>query len=363
MNEFIVCSTRSMKNYASEVISCLSHYLSFSKIADQINGVELLGTDRFADGETEVTINSSIRGKDVIIFSSSARNEAGIGVDEAKMELYHAVDALKRAQAHKIIVFEPFISCSRSDRATRRGSVGLWVHIKSLSSLGAKHIVTFQLHSDKSQTMVDPAICAIDDIPALTLLERYLCDVYIKTTEKLENEVHNNWAFCSADAGGEKLARIFANSFGAPLVIAHKQRDYSKPNTVESIHILSAEPLEGKSLWIVDDMIDTGGSVETLIRALAPLKPKDINIISVHPIFSPPASERLASLSREGLLNRMIVTDTVSCSGALLKSIPNLEVVHSAELAAKIIKSIVNNESMSKLLRAFSASIYLSGKN
>jgi len=207
--------------------------------------------------------------------------------------------------------------------------------------------------------MVDPAICAIDDIPALTLLERYLCDVYIKTAEKLENEVRNNWAFCSVDAGGEKLARIFANSFGAPLVIAHKQRDYSKPNTVESIHILSAEPLEGKSLWIVDDMIDTGGSVETLIRALAPLKPKDINIIAVHAIFSPPASEKLLSLSREGLLNRMIVTDTVSCPGALLKSMPNLEVVHSAELAAKIIKSIINNESMSKLLRAFSAGIYL----
>jgi ribose-phosphate pyrophosphokinase len=363
MNEFVVCAARSMHNYASQVISCLSQYLSFSKMAEQINGVELLGTDLFADGEMEVTVNSSIRGKDVIIFSSSARNEAGISVEEAKIELYHAVDALKRAQANKIIVFEPFISSSRSDRTTRRSSVGLWVHLKTLSSLGAQHIVTFQLHSDKSQTMVDPAICAIDDIPALTLLERHLCDVYIKTTEKLENEVRNNWAFCSADAGGEKLARIFANSFGAPLVIAHKQRDYSKPNTVESINILSAEPLEGKSLWIVDDMIDTAGSVETLIRALARLKPKDINIIAVHALFSAPAQERLMSLSREGLLNRMIVTDSVSCPAAFLQSIPNLEVVSSAELAAKIIKSIVNNESMSKLLRAFNAGIYLNSKN
>ena len=360
MNEFIVCSTRSMHNYASQVISCLSQYLSFNKIAEQINGIELLKTDRFADGEMEVTVDSSIRGKDVIVFSSSARNEAGIAVEEAKIELYHTVDALKRAQAHKIIVFEPYISCSRSDRTTRRSSVGLWVHLKTLSSLGAHHIVTFQLHSDKSQTMIDPAVCAVDNIPALTLLERYLCDVYIKTAEKLENEVRGNWAFCSADAGGEKLARTFANSFGAHLVVAHKQRDYSKPNTVESVHILSAEPVEGKSLWIIDDMIDTGGSVETLIRALAPLKPKDINIIAVHPIFSPPASQRLTSLSRDGLLNHIIVADTVSCSDSFIKSIPNLEVVHSAELSAKIIKSIVNNESMSKLLRAFNAGIYLS---
>ena len=69
--------------------------------------------------------------------------------------------------------------------------------------------------------------------------------------------------------GGEKLARGFANSFGAPLVVAHKQRDYSKPNTIESINILSAEPLDGKSLWVVDDMIDTAVSAEKLIRTLA----------------------------------------------------------------------------------------------
>ena len=351
-----------MRNYAGGVIAYLSKYLSFSKIADQINGLDLLKTDRFADGEMEVTVNSSIRGKNVVLFSSSGRNEAGIGVEEAKIELYHAVDALKRSQAHQIIVFEPFISSSRSDRTTRRSSVGLWVHFKTLCSLGARHIVTFQLHSDKSKTIVDPALCAIDDVPALTLLERHLCDAYIKTIEKLE-EIRNNWAFCSVDAGGEKLTRIFANSFGAPLVVAHKQRDYSKVNTVESINILSAEPLEGKSLWIVDDMIDTAGSVEKLIRALTPLKPKDINIIAVHALFSPPAAERLEALSREGLLNHLIVTDTVypkTCTtDGQAREIPNLEVVQSAEHAAKIIKTIVNNESMSKLLQPFDAALYL----
>ena len=358
MNDFIVCATRSMRNYASGVITCLSKYLSFSKIADHINGLDLLNTDCFADGEKEVTVNTSIRGRDVVIFSScAARNEAGIGVDEAKIELYHSIDALKRSQANKIIVFEPYISCARSDRTTRRSSVGLWIHLKTLISLGTQHIVTFQLHSDKSKTMVDPVVCDIDDIPALVLLKRHLCDVYIKSAEKLEQEVRNNWAFCSVDAGGEKLARGFANAFGAPLVVAHKQRDYSKPNTVESINILSAEPLEGKSLWIVDDLIDTAGSVEALIRALAPLKPKDINIIAVHAVFSPPAADRLQSLSQEGLLNRMIVTDTVCCSNSL-KPPCALEIVHSEELAAKIIKTIVSNESMNKLMQPFNAAAY-----
>jgi len=361
MNDFIVCAARSMRNYACEVISHLSKYLSFSKIANQINGIDLLKTERFADGEMEVTVNSSIRGKDVFLFSSSARNEAGVSVEEAKIELYQAVDALKRSQASKIIVFEPFISCSRSDRTTRRGSVGLWVHLKTLSNLGVRHIVTFQLHSDKSKTMVDPAICAIDDIPALTLLQKYLCDTYIKNTEYLEKQVRGKWAFCSVDAGGEKLARVFANSFGSPLVVAHKQRDYSKQNTVESIHILSAEALEGKNLWIVDDMIDTAGSVEKLIRALAPLKPDGINVIAVHAIFSPPAAERLEALSREGLLNRVLVSDTVSCSN-LFPQRPGIEIVPSADHAAKIIKTIVLNESMSSLMKPFDAGTYLSNQ-
>ena len=361
MNSFIVCATRSMRNYAEQVIGHLSKYLSFSKITEQINGLDLLTTDRFANGEMEVQVNSSLRGRDVILFTSSARNEAEIGVEEAKIELYHAVDALIRCQVNRILVFEPFISCSRSDRTTRRSSVGLWVHLKTLSSLGARHIVTFQLHSDKSKTMLDPAFCAIDDIPALTLLNKYLCDKYIQTLEKLEQDVRINWAFCSVDAGGEKLARVFANSFGAPLVVAHKQRDYSKPNSVESINILSAEPVEGKNLWIVDDMIDTAGSVEKLIRVLSTLKPKEINIISVHALFSPPAVRKLKALYDEGLLNRTIVTDTVCCSN-LNETIPGLEIVPSAELASQIIKAIMCNESMSKLLRSFDAGIYLKGK-
>jgi len=361
MNPFIVCATRSMRSYASRVIEYLSKYLSFSKIADQINGLDLLNTDCFADGELEVSVSKSIRGMDVILFSSSARNDADINVEEAKIELYHAVDSLIRCQAKKILVFEPFISCSRSDRTTRRSSVGLWVHLKTLSSLGAKHIVTFQLHSDKSKTMLDPAVCAIDDIPALTLLKKYLCDAYIKTFENLDKEVRANWAFCSVDAGGEKLARDFANSFGAPLVVAHKQRDYSKPNSVESINILSADPVEGKTLWIVDDMIDTAGSIEKLIRALAPLNPKEINVISVHALFSSPAIEKLSALTKEGLLNRLLVCDTVCCLN-YKESIPGLEIVQSAELSSQIIKAIINNESMSKLLRTFDAGIYLKDK-
>jgi len=356
MNGFVICATRSMRAYAGRVINHLASFPGFSGIAGNFSGVDLLRTDRFADGEIEVVVNSSIRGKDVIIFSSSAHNEAGISVNEAKIELYNAIDALKRSHATRIIVFEPFVSCSRSDRTTRRSSVGLWVHIKTLISLGVSHFITYQLHSDKSKSMVDPVICSLDDIPALNLLKRYLCDTYIKSMDNLENVVKSQWAFCSVDAGGEKLTRDFANAFGAPLVIAHKQRDTSKLNSIESIHILSAEPVKDKVLWIVDDMIDTAGSVQALINALIPLSPREINLVVAHALLSPPATERLSALSKDGILKRIIVTDTISPQP--LSGLTNIEVVSSTELSAQIISAIVTNVSMSKLLRPFVAAKY-----
>jgi len=348
-----------MKKYAGQVSAHMAKFSAFAGMTDNFNGTDLLQTDRFADGEMEVFIKSSIRGRDVIIFTSCARNEAEISVEEAKIELYHAVDALKRAQAAKIIVFEPFISCSRSDRTDRRSSVGLWIHLNILAGLGAKHIVTYQLHSDKSKSMVNPTVCVMDDIPALNLLKQYLCTTYIHNKQTLENEVRSKWAFCSVDAGGEKLARRFANAFGAPLVVAHKQRDNSRLNTIESINILSAQPVDDKILWIVDDMVDTGGSVESLIRALVPLGPREINLIAVHPVFSRPASQKLSALSREGMLKRIIVTDTVS----VREEIPGLETVSSAELSARIIRTILTNTSMEKLLKPFNANDFFNHPN
>jgi ribose-phosphate pyrophosphokinase len=107
-------------------------------------------------------------------------------------------------------------------------------------------------------------------------------------------------------------------------------------------------------------MIDTAGSVEALIRALAPKKPAEINLIAVHPVFSPPAAERLTKLSEEKLLNRIVVADTVSCPPDMAKTIPNLEIVPSIELSAKVIQTIVCKASMAKLLEDFNAELYLS---
>ena len=283
-----VFSTRAHSWYAAEVVKALHAY---PRLAAGVEGSEIdgeLSISRFADGEMEAEIGTSVRGCDVFLFAGGGANSLGIGVEENKIETYHAVDALRRAQAGRITVFEPYCSPGRSDRLTRRNSVGLWLHFKVLISLGIDHYITFQLHSDKAKTFIDPAVCSVDDIPAHSLLKTYVADHFIGNRERLHAEVRNNWLFCSVDAGGEALAKKFAASFGTRIVISHKQRDYSSANTVESISILTADPIEGKTLWIIDDMIDTGDSVCKLVRELASRSPASINIGIVHPVFSPP---------------------------------------------------------------------------
>ncbi len=347
-----IFSTRSLSSYRKEVVTALGAY----GLKD-VDGE--LTISRFADGEMEAELGTSVRGCDVFLFAGGARASAGISSEENKMETYHAVDALRRAQAQRITVFEPYCSPGRSDRLTRRNSVGLWLHFKVLISLGINHYITFQLHSEKSKSFIDPVLCVVDDIPAQALLKSYLCDTEIKTRARLRGEVRDNWLFCSVDAGGEALAKRFAASFGTRIIISHKQRDYSTTNTVESINILTSDPIEGKTVWIIDDMIDTGDSMYKLVRELARRSPAVINIAIVHAIFSPPALDRIGELCDQKLLGSILVTDTVPCTQDLVKRLPCMRVVQSTAMAAEIAYRLNTEQPMSPLLAQFNADDYL----
>jgi ribose-phosphate pyrophosphokinase len=352
-----IFATRSMQEYAEKVVTCISTYFAYKKTLHEIKGN--LSVSRFADGEMEVETTSSVRGHDVFLFANSSRNSAHISVEENKIEMYHAVDALRRAQAGRITLFEPYCSPGRSDRTTRRNSVGLWIHFKTLISLGVDHIITFNLHSDKSRTFIDPAVCAIDDIPVLFLLKRYIADTYIKNVDTLENTIRKQWVFCSVDAGGEVLAKQFANSFCTPLVISHKQRDYSCVNKVLSVDILSSTAFKNKTVWIIDDMIDTGGSIYKLVFELQKRDIESINIAVVHPVLSPPSIERLKELTTKGILHDIVFTDTVYCQKEMLGELKNVKVVSSHELAADIISRLNQEMTISQFFESFDAYEYL----
>ncbi len=342
-----------MKEYAQGVARELKGFSAFEDFLPHDPDTQGLIVTKFADGEMEVEVRPSVRGQDIYLFASSARNPEGIPLEECKIEMYHAVDALRRAQAGRITLFEPYVSAGRSDRTTRRNSIGLWVHYKTLIGLGVNHILTYNIHSDMSVSMVDPVSCLMDNIPALELLKEHVTRVYIGDLETLRTVVRRDWVFCSVDAGGEVLAKRFASSFGTDMVVAHKQRDYGAPNRVLSTRILSGTPLGGKTVWVVDDILDTGRSVHGLIRELRAQGVRKVNLAIVHPVFSPPALRDLEALHRDGHLDTVVITDTVRLSRADLDRHPFIEVVGSARLSAEVIHRLHIQAPLSELLDAF----------
>ena len=203
-------------------------------------------------------------------------------------------------------------------------------------------------------------MCAIDDVPASPLIKEYITDSFIRKPDVLNSTVREDWLFCSVDAGGENAARKYARAFGTKLMIAHKQRNYDKTNTVESINILTDTEIEGKEVWIVDDMIDTGGSVYTLVKELKHRGVETINIAIIHPVFSDPATERLRELHDSGMLDRLIVTDTLEVADDLHRALPFLHVVSSARLSAEIIMRMHEEQSLSPFFDDFDPRHYLS---
>ncbi len=310
----------------------------------------------FADGEIEAEIIDSIRGRDVFLFASTSRNPRGVSVERCVYEVLHAVDAIRRARPRRIVLVEPFVGSARSDRPTRRNSIGVWIHYKTLCSLGVDHFLTFQLHSDKTRTIIDPMVAGLDDIPASPILMRHVCDRHVRSLEGLE-AARRDWVFCSVDAGGEKLAKGFAQSFGVSLAVAHKQRDYERPNRVVSTAILSAEPLEGKDLWIVDDMIDTGSSIFELIGELEKRGPRSIRVVIAHPVFSGKSRDTLAELLGAGRIASLAVMDTIDCS--CFSGNPGIDVVPSAPTCAEAIIALHEDASLSRFFAPFDAEAYL----
>ncbi|MCX8057909.1 MAG: ribose-phosphate diphosphokinase [Spirochaetes bacterium] len=342
-----IFSGRACKDYSNKVLKYLKEINEYTQ-----KFVDLAGETKvkqFSDGEMEVEIMNSVRRKDVYIIQNNAlRNEVSLSVHENKSELYHMIDALKRARAETITVIEPYISCARSDRATGRSSVGLWIHFNTMINLGASHIITFQLHSAKSTAIVDPNKCYIDNIPIISLLEKHILKNYIKTKEFFEKEVAKNWTICSVDAGGESIAREVAATFNCQLIIGYKKRNYNSVNQVEKVSILTDQNLEGKTVWVIDDMIDTGGSVFELVKAIKNYGVKTINIAVVHPVFSGKGVERLKMLHDDGFLDKLIVCDTLAIDENLKKELSFIDVVETSPLLANIIYKTNIGESLNE---------------
>jgi len=295
------------------------------KIAEKL-GVELgfcqLGT--FADGEVQVEIHESVRGQDVFIVQSTCPPS-----NQNYMELFILMDALRRASARSINAVIPYYGYARQDRKVApRAPISAKLMADLLTTAGATRIVSVDLHAAQIQGFFNLPVDHLFAIPTLARSWR---------------ENHGSGAefvAVSPDAGGVERTRAFAKRIECPLAIIDKRR--SGPNEAKAYHLIG--DVAGKTAIIIDDMIDTAGTLTQAVDSLYKNGAKGVFAVATHPILSGPAISRLM----ESPIEKVLVTDTIPLSEAA-RNCGKIEVVSVSSLLAEAIKRIHGNDSVSSL--------------
>lgn len=279
---------------------------------------------RFANGEVYCEIEKNVRGADVFVLQSTCAP-----VNENLMELLIIIDALKRASANSITAVVPHYGYSRQDRKSApRTPITAKLVADMMTVAGASRVVTMDLHAGQIQGFFN---IPFDNIFASPVLLEYI-------TKNLNRE---NLICISPDAGGVERVRHFAKKLSTELALIDKRR--TGPNVAEAMNVIG--DVKGKDCIIIDDMIDTAG---TLVQAAIALKKNGANRIyaaATHPVFSDPAITRISECAE---LEQVIVTDTIPQS-AEAKKIDKIKVISTAEILAKAIHRTFNHDSVSSL--------------
>ena len=289
-------------------------------------GISLGAADvgRFSDGEVSVEIKQNVRARDVFVVQSTCSP-----TNENLMELLIMVDALKRASAERISAVIPYFGYARQDRRPRSARVPITAKVVAnlLQTVGVSRILTMDLHADQIQGFFD---IPVDNIYASPVL---LGDLRQKNYDDL--------IVVSPDVGGVVRARALAKQLGCDMAIIDKRRP--KANVSEVMHVIG--DIDGRNCVIMDDMIDTAG---TLVKAAEVLKErgaKKVYAYCTHPIFSGPAIERI----RLGdALDEVVITNTIPLS-AEAKACTKIRQLSVAPLIAETIQRIASGESVMRL--------------
>ena len=294
-----------------------SHYLA-EKIAEKL-GVELgkMNIQHFADGEFEVSYEESVRGDEVYLIQSTFPNCDNL------MELLLMIDAAKRASAKSVNAVIPYFGWARQDRKDKpRVSIASKLVADMLTAAGVDSVITMDLHADQIQGFFN--------VPVNHL---YASSVFIPYIKKLKLK---DLVIASPDVGGAKRANDYAKYFKAPLVLCHKQR--ARANVVEKITIIG--DVKEKNVILVDDMIDTGGTICAAANIMKEAGAASVRALASHAIMSDPASERINnSALTEVILSDSFPYDASRCSKVTIVSV--------ASLIADTIQRVHSHESIS----------------
>ena len=291
------------------------------KVAKAMN-IELGASDvlTFSDGEFQPSYNESLRGATVFIVQSTFPP-----VDNL-FELLLMIDAAKRASAHKVIAVMPYFGWARQDRKDKpRVSIGAKLVANVLHAAGCDRVMTCDLHADQIQGFFD---FPVDHIYASSVFLPYLKNLNIE-----------NLAIAAPDMGGAKRANAYARYLQCPVIICHKSRE--RANVVGSITAIGE--VEGKNVIIVDDMIDTAGTLTKAANVLKEMGAISVRACATHAVFSGPAYERIA----ESALEEVIVSDTIPLSSDPARDKSKITVLSMTDTFADIIEKVYNYEPIS----------------
>ncbi len=279
----------------------------------------------FADGEILVEIGESVRGKDVFIVQSTSNP-----VTENLMEILVLADALKRASAREITAVIPYFGYARQDRKAKpRQPITAKLVADLLTVTGIKRVVTIDLHARQIQGFFN---IPVDEMQALPLICRYFKDKHI-----------DDLCIVSPDHGGATRARQMSENFDCPIAIIDKRRP--KPNVAEVMGIIG--DVSGKNCILIDDMIDTGGTICAGVDTLIEKGAKDVYIACTHAVLSHPAVERLQNSKAK----EIVITDTIALPEQ--KKIDKISIVTVAELLAHTIENIENDLPVSDVFKQY----------
>lgn len=279
--------------------------------------------ETLADGEIYVRVLNSVRNSDVFVIQSLSRP-----VNDNLMELLITIDALKRASAKEITVVCPYLCYSRQDRkAVSREPITSKLIADLITRAGADRLLTVDLHVDQIQGFYD---IPVDVLIAYPLFAQYLL-----------KKKYKNMVVVAPDTGAVRRGRKLATLLNVPLVIVDKRRP--EHNKAEIVSLIG--DVEKKTAVILDDIIDTGGTVSYLADVLKERGAKDVIICATHALFSKEAPQKLQDCA----VSKILVADTVELTPD--KKIKKVEIISMVPILAKVIKRIHDGKSLGKLFK------------
>lgn len=274
--------------------------------------------NKFSDGEMQPVINESVRGAYVFFIQSTFPPADNL------LELLLLIDAAKRASAGYITAVIPYFGYARQDRKDKpRVPISAKLIAKMIEAAGADRVVTMDFHAEQIQGFFD---IPVDHLKSNAIFIPYLAK------QDLSNTI-----FASPDVGGVKRARSFAKHFNCNLVICDKEREVA--NQVKAISVIG--DVEGKDVILVDDLIDTAGTLCKAAQALMDQGAKSVRALCAHPVLSGPAYERI----EESVLTEVLVTDTIP----LRKESSKIKILSCGKLFARAIRNTHEYRSIAAL--------------